>query len=452
MSLDHEPCHTTGSQLSSQQVNRVTLYSLPPETIHAIVRHLPINSNLTKVGLSCTLLATAIFSNLASARQHFKYLLNLFGESSMWTFLDAYNIKFNGYLSLPFNYQTAIYGEILLYPEWEGIKTWTGNDMNLNLMWYLRWELPQLRTLKIIKRLLQTAYFDPTKENNRTVRFAARLGHLDIVRLLVESNPKIDVSDRHNYAIYCSAATGSLEMVEYLLRHPKVDPSAEDNLAIQYAIQYNHIDVARRLLQDPRVNPSRRNNMCIRSACDNGRYELVELLMSDDRVDPSDLDNICIIQACEKGYDTIIRLLLTDERVDPAVRGDLPLREAAEFGNTRVVEILMNDSRVNPGALRNRPLRLACTNGHSEIVNLLLKDPRVDPAVGDSHLVWLAAGRGHLDIVRILMQYPTVDPSVDDNKALVLAQDSGHLEIVDLLMTDPRVQAKSKSKTLNDME
>ena len=69
---------------------------------------------------------------------------------------------------------------------------------------------------------------------------------------------------------------GNINIVKQLLS--QVDPSANDNEAIKWAARMGRQDVVKLLLKDSRVDPSARDNYAIRWAAQNGHKEVVELL------------------------------------------------------------------------------------------------------------------------------------------------------------------------------
>ncbi|KAJ3069002.1 hypothetical protein HDU98_007907 [Podochytrium sp. JEL0797] len=398
--------------------------TLPNELVQAILRNLPIDAQLTQLGLvSKRLFAPSVFHDLASARLHFRTLLLDSREPSIWAFLNSRNLKNVGWRTLPLNYQTVIFGEILAADEWGQIQTWVLDDMTNNLMWYKRWELSAC-------------------QQNRPVRFMARMGYLDAVKLLVSADSMVDLGDQENLAVFCVAANGDLPMLDFLLSCPKVNPSAQDNRAIVSAVQSGHISCVARLLQDPRVDPSPRQDMCFRIACDRGDTEMVHLLLADPRVSPQVQQNISFLRACERGWVEIVRTLLRDPRVDPGARSNSAIRKAARCGHTQIVELLLENDRVDPSAFNNSALLGACTFGRVEVVKLLLghAHPGINPATNLQSPLRLAASNGHVEVVRLLLGFHEVDPSVMENEALLQAHENGYVDVVRLLLTDERVR------------
>ncbi|KAJ3290072.1 hypothetical protein HDU79_003577 [Rhizoclosmatium sp. JEL0117] len=356
----------------------VGLASIPPELLQSIIAYLPLDKHLLSLGLaSKQLLAPFIFHSLPFARQHVRFQLSQSEcATSLWDFLEASNIKHTGWLSLPLNYQTAVYGEIMLTSDWEAVSE-VGRNREMNLMWSLRWDLPPQRALKVITALLEDPlHFDASNQDNRPIRWASRNGHLEVVELLL-TIPSVDPSAVHNSAIGVAAQFGHLEIVELLLRDPRVDPADDENYAARFSAEIGHPRVLARLLQDSRVDASAKDNIGLQLAAQNGHLEVVKLLLRVPEVDPSVDDNFPIRMACQKGYLEIVRVLLEDNRVDPTARENHAIGLASEHGFLEIVRLLLSDSRVNPSDDDNYSIFWAVKNGHSEVVKELWADPRL---------------------------------------------------------------------------
>src|SRR3990172_6985980 len=63
------------------------------------------------------------------------------------------------------------------------------------------------------------------------------------------------------------------------------DPTINNNYSIRLAVRYGHTEIVRLLLQDLRVDPAVDNNYAIRIASSEGHTEIVRLLLQDPRVD-----------------------------------------------------------------------------------------------------------------------------------------------------------------------
>ena len=87
-----------------------------------------------------------------------------------------------------------------------------------------------------VSHILKLNGFDPTQNKNEAIRLAAKLGHTNIVYLLLNWRP----------SEYFTSSNIKL-----------VDPTAENNEALCEAVKNNHKDVVGLLLSDSRVNPSK---------------------------------------------------------------------------------------------------------------------------------------------------------------------------------------------------
>jgi hypothetical protein len=130
-------------------------------------------------------------------------------------------------------------------------------------------------TAEVIKRLIDEGA-DPIISDNYPLRWAARYGHTEIVKLLVSvTNPKI-----HN---------------SYILRN---------------AACHGHIEVVKLLLP---LSNLEMNNIALKYATYNGHTEIVKLLIPVS--DPKSYDNIALVWAVERGYTDIIKLLIPVSKI-----------------------------------------------------------------------------------------------------------------------------------------
>jgi len=122
---------------------------------------------------------------------------------------------------------------------------------------------------------------------------ACRNGNINIVKQLLS---QVDPSANDNEAIKWAARMGRQDVVKLLLKDSRVDPSAQDNFAIRWAARMGRKDVVQLLLKDPRVDPSAKDNYAIRWAAQNGHKEVVELLEEHGYK----IDNVCYLKLAEK--------------------------------------------------------------------------------------------------------------------------------------------------------
>ncbi|KAI9348618.1 ankyrin repeat-containing domain protein [Obelidium mucronatum] len=304
---------------------------------------LPVSHDLIPLALaSKSRLASAILHSPSFARRHFNHSLKT-SSLRIWEYLEATNIKYEGFLSLPNNYKHIVYHRVLSAEDWSTALKIV--DRSQNLMWSLRWNMPPNRALETITTLLQSSDYklNPAVNNNRLIQWSSRNGHYQVVKLLLSSYPTL------------------------------VDPSSVNDLALEAACSFGHVKIVKLLLTDPRVSPTCRNSAPLCFAADNGSAQVVQALLDDGRSNPAAYKNLPLRQAVKNNHIQVVQLLLNDERVDPGV-----------------------------GALQNAPIIEACQYGFVEITRLLLKHPLVDPTFNNNECLVLALKHGHDDVVEIL--------------------------------------------------
>ncbi|KAJ3067142.1 hypothetical protein HDU98_009663 [Podochytrium sp. JEL0797] len=475
------------------------LESIPTEIGQQILLHISIGPDLLALGLASKSLFPLVFGcTVPFARLHFKRQLAI-SNVDMWNYLESAGIKNEGFLALPFAYQTAIYGQVLEAKEWAQLRTTQFNDDKSNhLMRSLRWNLSGPRTLRLVQELmaggfdiacqqhralqwamrskykhlvdfllsvmlenpieddghvfthaalfgqveivewLLTTGLDPSVDGNRALRAAAAKGQLGVANLLL-GDPRVNPADADNRAICEASRYGRVEMVERLLQDARVDPADVDNLAIHLASEHGHVGVVERLLQDARVDPSGGDNSPIRVASQKGHVGVVEKLLQDARVDPEAHNNYSIQVACANGYWEIVKLLLLDSRVDPAVRVDTLVWLACYFAQLWAVELLLADARVSGATGANKCIHAAAQENCVDVLKLLLQDERTDPSYLSNLAIQAAAGKGHIEALELLLADSRVDPAAADNSPIRHASRHGHIHIVERLLMDPRV-------------
>jgi ankyrin repeat protein len=103
---------------------------------------------------------------------------------------------------------------------------------------------------------------------------ASANGHLDVVKLLLESGADVHAYD--NGAIRMASYYGHLDVVK-LLVESGADVHPYDNLAIRHASRNGHLAVVK-LLVESGADVHAQNNYAIRIASENGHLDVVKLL------------------------------------------------------------------------------------------------------------------------------------------------------------------------------
>ncbi len=333
--------------------------------------------------------------------------------------------------------------------------------------------------VKVVKRLLSVGRVSPAIYSNQPLRFAARSGQKEVVKLLLADERVDPLASFNGYnSLQLAAREGHLDIVKTLLTDERVDPSADKNKAIIEAAANGHFEIVRELLADPRVNPGDQGNLALLRAVIDGHAKVVATLLADERIRLNDdkgffriavkkghsqivrlLLATCrigwadkhsaLIEAAENGYSATVQILLTDPVIynDPYYYLDCNqiFLEAAKNGHCPLVKLLLANKRVDPASIDSRAIRYAAANGHSKVVALLLKDGRTDPAALNNESIALAAKKGSVEVVKLLLGDKRVDPTANESLALRNAVYNGHEKVVELLLKDGRADPKSNN-------
>ncbi|KAJ3309274.1 hypothetical protein HDV04_006260 [Boothiomyces sp. JEL0838] len=289
--------------------------------------------------------------------------------------------------------------------------------------------------LNFVKELIGCV--DITVESNYAIRQACLFGYYDMVKLLLENGA--DPSDYNNDALFSATQTGSLEIVELLLRDPRVDPSDMDSIAFRNACSNGHYEIVKSFIRDNRTDFQADNNFGLGVACDNGYTNIVRLLS--DICDPTDNDYYAFKAAIENGNLETLKLILKQQEYDFDLVGF-----ATTHNQIQIVEYLLACG-IDPTKNDCYSLRHAVKHQQIEIFKLLLKDNRVDPRIRNNYPIGKASELGNMEMVQILLKYD-IDPYDEDYYALKASYLNKHFHIVNLLLQDPRLKNPNILKTI----
>jgi len=193
---------------------------------------------------------------------------------------------------------------------------------------------------------------DEPKKGITALEWAARKGHAEVVKVLLDNKADVNVSRTDGVTpLWIAAQEGHLEVVKLLL-HNKADVNANRHTdgvtPLLMPAQEGHTDVVKLLLDNKAdVNASQHNGVTpLYTAACAGHTDVVKLL----------LDNKADVNASKRC-------------------GATPLYIAACKGHIEVVKLLLaNKANVNArhgGRFGDKPIDAARRNHHSEIVKLL---------------------------------------------------------------------------------
>jgi ankyrin repeat protein len=180
---------------------------------------------------------------------------------------------------------------------------------------------------------------------------------------------------RSTNGMYDAIQTNDACLVRLMIDHGVV---VETRFFI-HACRLGHTEIVRLLLDLPLdCSPAAFDNVALLYACENGHTEIVRLLLDlplERGVNPSTHDNYALRFASQNGHTEIVRILLDlplERGVNPSTNGNYALRFACYWGHTEIVRMLLDlppERGVNPN--NNLTLRLANSYEFAEIVRML---------------------------------------------------------------------------------
>lgn len=238
---------------------------------------------------------------------------------------------------------------------------------------------------------------------------ASEYGHLKLVQYIFGK-----VSTKTNLEIdkaLCSATgEGHLEVVKYLIyRAEEYNLEYVPTLLLTEACIGEHIDVVKYFIAEREMHSIDNLNNALEFASSIGNVELVQYLLRtmynkyEDKVEPS---GDALLSACGNGYLDIVKLLVHFGANVKYIQGEEdPIGVAVWNGHFQIVEYLIQTGvktgvKIDRGVC-NRAFLTACKKGFRDIAELLIRAG----ANPKHHLAMQSAvQRGHQDIVDLLIQ------------------------------------------------
>ncbi|KAF0684906.1 Aste57867_23150 [Aphanomyces stellatus] len=316
----------------------------------------------------------------------------------------------------------------------------------------------------VVRLLLRTAHVDVNlaRYDGATPLFTAcKHGNVQVVQLLVE---KADV----NMALLTgvtplaiAAAYGRLDIVQLLLTKG-ADAHVADHefrmTALLRAAKNGHVSCVQTLLPVSSVNVASTDgetalHVATRVAIKTKHLSTMEALMCQADVNAATIEGLTpLILAAQSGSAEVVAFLLThgantDKQTDT---GATALHLASQYGHVDVVGQLL-DAGANETIVANdlsTPLFIAAHFGHVKVLRILIKKgsgvnaPRYDHATP----LLIAARHGHVNAVRLLLEH--ADPNIateNGSTALYVAARDGHFKIVQMLMDKADVNKQTHS-------
>jgi ankyrin repeat protein len=318
---------------------------------------------------------------------------------------------------------------------------------------------------KWVEQLLKDGSEDifPDKIGWFPLHYAAKYGHIPVVRLLLEAGRDVNApaAEHGRTALQAASEGGHEDMVKLLISHG-ADINAPvtgdyGRTALQAASVCGHEDVVKLLIShgaDINAPAAKRNGRtALQAASVCGHEDMVKLLISHgaDINAPAAKDGRTALQAASGGgHEDVVKLLISHgaDINTPAAEydGRTALQAASEGGHEDVVKLLIShgaDINASAAASNGRTaLQAASEGGHEDVIKLLIShgaDINAPAAEDDGRTVLQAAsGGGHEDMVKLLISYGAdinAPAAKYGGTALQAASEGGHEDIVKLLIS-----------------
>ena len=315
--------------------------------------------------------------------------------------------------------------------------------------------------LEITVALLKTNRVDARATDfhgNAAIAWASRMGHEEVVRVLLERRDVNSSKHRTKYGsapLLWAAENGHEGVAKILLERNGINPDKPDGRCrtpLSYASKNGHEGVVKILLERSDVNPDKpdkRGRTPLSWASQKGHEGVIAMLLKENDVNPNKRNifgRTPLSWASENGHEGVVRMLLERDNVNPNKRDFFrvsPLSWASTNGHEGVVRMLLQRSDVSPnkrGLFRLSPLLLASEKGHEGVVKMLLERNDIDPNqrgfYGLTALGW-ASYNGHEGVVRALLERNDLNPDKPGwfrLTPLMSASEKGYEEIVKMLL------------------
>jgi len=269
------------------------------------------------------------------------------------------------------------------------------------------------------------------------------------------------------YALYWASRMGHQDIVEILLR-TNVEPDSrtvDRQSPLNVAAQFGHSEILKLLTEDERVNVNfkgKAGRTAISLAAAHGHLEPVKILLNHEHIeaDSGDFSQWTPpFWAVGGNYLTIVRLLVADERVNidhTDKAGRTAFSWAAGDGVVDCVKFFLNLGHLNVDLRDGRgrsALSWAAGNRHSEVVRLLVRSKLIDISWKDNDgrnaISWACAG-GHTGVLKLLFKYDRNGIDEEDSSGwtpLAWAMGNGSLSIVEALVATDMVDVNRKDRS-----
>ncbi|KAI6219308.1 NFU1 iron-sulfur cluster scaffold-like protein, mitochondrial [Aphelenchoides fujianensis] len=298
------------------------------------------------------------------------------------------------------------------------------------------------------------------------LRFACTVGHVDIVKWLVEIRGCPEYQSAHKSTMLMEACCAGQTKVVQALLDQEADVNASGHTALMEASSAGHLEIVEELLQHGAdifaiVENVDFKESSLSLASYRGHVEVVSALLRAMPECPERMEELHagLLEAAMDGHVDVARVLLdggapvnlpTENFESPLTLAacgghyDLVQLLAAREGHQDVVELLLDNganvnSKIEEGI--ETPLTLAASGGYLRIVEMLVSHGG-DLSVGERTPLYEATQEGHVDVtnnmelIKLFLENGAQIScfSKDGRTPLMEAAKQGHLEVIEYLV------------------
>jgi len=181
------------------------------------------------------------------------------------------------------------------------------------------------------------------KTIQETFYSACAHGHIDVVQLLYQICPQINVQAATNDPFVAACLEGHIEVAKWLLKETVIDNIDKINYLFSFACESGHIEVAQWLKEKwPDINARFCNDDAFRFTCRNGHLNIAKWLKKiDPTINHKANNNQAFYWTCESGHLEVAKWLKENwPDIDHTILDNRALRWASEKGHKDVVNWL----------------------------------------------------------------------------------------------------------------
>jgi hypothetical protein len=229
-----------------------------------------------------------------------------------------------------------------------------------------------------------------------------------------------------NDALGWAAATGKLNLMEYLIEECGANFQADNNYPARIAIANKHWEVVKYLgKKDAPITDS----ALLKELMRRNEDALIELIIENDELAPDMVDHV-IDWAFHKNHMNIIEQLFKNGRIAPRNYQRI-LKTAASHGQLDLIEFMISTLEW-PWFVFGSAFDAAAGKGHANVVKFLIKQGYITDLIKIRAATETAIKNGHLAVVQCIHTHTNISL----NPLLVPAVRANRFDIVEYLMTN----------------